>query len=109
MSINLSKWKDWRLNSLNEIHESDDEKNDEKYITINESFYHLNTEAKLGLSLRQMRKHLTEIEKRFKKTVESEHVDEAMVECWTRTYTSLTELDERLHNLMKSMYKGKKK
>jgi hypothetical protein len=103
----MSKWKDWRLNALTES-SGDDENQDNNYITISESFYHLNSEAKLGFSIRQMRKHLTEIEKQFKRTVESGRTDESLVESWVRTYESLSQLDERLHGLLKSMYKKRK-
>jgi hypothetical protein len=114
--VNMSKWKDWRLDALNEqspkdekpILEPQDEGSEFDGDILDESFYHLNSEAKLGFSVRQMRKHLTEIEKQFKRTLESGRTDESLVECWTRTYSSLTELDKRLHGLMKSMYRGKK-
>lgn len=109
MGINFSKWKDWRLEALNDKSKSEPvEIDDDDYIMLKESFYHLNSEAKLGLSLRQIRKHLTEIEKQYKRTIESAKVDEAIVERWARAYSSLVQLDERLHNLMKSMYRGKK-
>ena len=105
--MNLKKWQDWRLDALTEETIKNDGTEDEKYITITESFYHLNSEAKLGLSIRQMKKHMNEIEKQFRKTVESGKVDEAQVESWARTYESLKFLDEKLHKLMKEMYKGK--
>ena len=37
----------------------------------------------------------------------SESVDESMVEVWTNAYKSIKALDERLHNLMESMYQEK--
>lgn len=103
--MNTQKWRDWRLNAL--LEEDKNKDSDDKFITIAESFYHLNSEAKVGFSIRQIKKNLKEIENQFNRAKLSERIDDSMVEVWTNTYKSIKALDERLHTLMESMYQEK--
>ena len=104
--MDYKKWKEWRYNALVE-NEKKNEVVDDDHIVLKESFYHLNSEAKIGFSIRQLKKNLKEIENQFNRAKLSEKVDESMVEVWTNAYKSIKALDERLHNLMKSMYQEK--
>ena len=104
--MDYRKWKEWRYNALVE---NDEKKEvvDDDHIILKESFYHLNSEAKIGFSIRQIKRNLKEIENQFGRAKMSENVDESMVEVWTNAYKSIKALDERLHNLMESMYQEK--
>ena len=126
------KWLDWRIKALNEDQIDDaveqftcqkcgkDLKADAsgKYNcscgwkeseaeweskALEESFYHLTSEAKIGFMLREMKKNLSYIEKKFMMENELTEVDDKKVDNWVKAYNSLKMLDERIHTLLKSM------
>lgn len=126
------KWLDWRIKALNEDRIDDaveqftcpkcgkdlerdtsgkhqcscgwKEKEEEwESKAIAESFYHLTSEAKIGFMLREMKKNLSFIEKKFMMENELSEVDDKKVDNWVKAYSSLKMLDERIHTLLKSM------
>lgn len=71
--------------------------------SLNESFYHLTSEAKIGFMIREMKKNLSYIEKKFAGDNELSEVDDRKVDSWVKAYNSLKSLSERVNTLLKSM------